>query len=291
MQIDAELVCSGIAVQFGIAHSACLSGHALSLPLLVCLDHLIVVGNRVGDFFLAHTRQPRHDVLVVFRLGVATAERWPEDTLVGVDGVIGDGMAEELQVDTQLVGTAGDGEAADDGIATQFFPGLAFGATVALRNVVSLAVVLWRVVGEPFENSHSLLAICTHAVEAELGADLEDGLLADDFALGKFAHNSCDVLLLDGPGADLGAHVFGGLAVLANEHDAAGEPVEPIAGQRVPAVSAVGSHDLNNGVEVVAAGRMDWHARGLVDDDEVVVFVDDADGRGRTRGLMAVERV
>lgn len=42
---------------------------------------------------------------------------------------------------------------------------------------------------------------------------------------------------------------------------------------------------------VVAAGGVDGDAGGLVDDDEVVVFVDDADGLAGYGGFVAVEGV
>lgn len=48
------------------------------------------------------------------------------------------------------------------------------------------------------------------------------------------------------------------------------------------------SHDLNDGIEVVSTGRMDWDAGRLVDDNHVVVFVDDTNRLSGHRRFVTV---
>lgn len=56
-------------------------------------------------------------------------------------------------------------------------------------------------------------------------------------------------------------------------------------------MATLGAHYFDQRVVVVAAGRVDRNAGGLVDDDEVVVLVDDADGLRRYRRLVSMEGV
>ena len=79
--------------------------------------------------------------------------------------------------------------------------------------------------------------------------------------------------------------------MLADEHDATSQPVEPVARQWIPAIATICPHNLDDGVEVVSTSRMYGHARRLVDDNHVVILVDDTDGLRGTRGLVAVESV
>lgn len=194
-------------------------------------------------------------------------------------------------MNAQLVGAAGHRKAADDRVATELLPGLAVSANAGGILVCWWFVMLWWVVGKPSEDSKGFLAVGADAVQTQLGADLQNGLLADDVAFGKFADDARDVLLLDSASPYLRAHVLGRLAVLANEHDSAGEAVQSVARQGVPSIAAVRAHNLDDGVEVVAAGGVDRHPRGLVDDDEVVILVDDANGRRGAGRLMAMQRV
>lgn len=79
--------------------------------------------------------------------------------------------------------------------------------------------------------------------------------------------------------------------MLRDEHDPARQSVQSIAGERVPAVSSLRTHDFYDAVVVVPARGMHGHAGGLVDDDHLVVFVDDLDRLGRDGWFVAVERV
>lgn len=56
-------------------------------------------------------------------------------------------------------------------------------------------------------------------------------------------------------------------------------------------MAALCAEDLDDGVEVVSAGRVDWYTCGLVDYDEVVAFVDDTDWLRRNGGFMTVAGV
>jgi hypothetical protein len=47
--------------------------------------------------------------------------------------------------------------------------------------------------------------------------------------------------------------------------------------------------DFRHGVEIVASGGMNGHARRLVDYDHIVVFVDHSNGLRRDGGLMPME--
>ena len=51
------------------------------------------------------------------------------------------------------------------------------------------------------------------------------------------------------------------------------------------------THDFDDGVVVVASGGVNGDAGGLVDDNHVVVFVDDANGLGGYGGFVAMESV
>lgn len=79
--------------------------------------------------------------------------------------------------------------------------------------------------------------------------------------------------------------------MFSNEHDAAGKPVEPVTRHRVPQVAPVGAHNLDEGVVVVASRRVHGDTRGLVDDDQVVVFMQDADGLCGAGRFVPVEGV
>ena len=76
-----------------------------------------------------------------------------------------------------------------------------------------------------------------------------------------------------------------------DEHYAAGQAVEAVTGHGIPAVAALGAHDFDYGVVVVAAGWVDGNSGGLVDYDHAFVFVDDRDGLACDWRFMAVKRV
>lgn len=61
------------------------------------------IGNGIGDLGFAHARQARDDLGVIGARRVGTAKSGTKDTAVGINGVVGDGMSQELQVDTNLV--------------------------------------------------------------------------------------------------------------------------------------------------------------------------------------------
>ncbi len=82
-----------------------------------------MVRHGLGDFFLAHFREARDDVFVGVGEGIVGAEGGAEDALVAVDGVVGDGVGEVLEVHAELVRSAGEGVAAHDGVAGFGFPG------------------------------------------------------------------------------------------------------------------------------------------------------------------------
>ena len=146
-----------------------------------------------------------------------------------------------------------------------------------------------RIVGKTFEDGFCRLAACAGAVEAEFGGDLHDGLVADNVAFWELAYDARDVFFLHRAVLNLTGEFFGGFCVLADEHDATGQSVEAVAGERVPLVPAFCAHDFDNGVVVVTAGRVDGDASGLVDDDYVAVFVDDTNRLGSHGGFVAVE--
>ncbi len=120
---------------------------------------------------------------------------------------------------------------------------------------------------------------------------MHDGLVADDVPFWELADDTRDVFFFHSARLKLCAEFLGGFRVLADEHNAAGQSVKSITGQRVPLVAAFRAHNLNDGVVVVAAGGMDGNAGGLGDDYYVVVFVDDANSLGGHGGFMSVEGV
>lgn len=76
-----------------------------------------------------------------------------------------------------------------------------------------------------------------------------------------------------------------------NEHDAAGQSIEAVAWHGVEAVAALCAKYFHYAVVVVAAGGVDGHAGGLVDHDDVDVFVDYADWFACYGRLVAVQGV
>ncbi len=120
---------------------------------------------------------------------------------------------------------------------------------------------------------------------------MHDGLVANDVSFGELADDAGDVFFFHGAGLDLCAEFIRRFRVLADEHDATGQSVQSIARKRVPLVASFCAHDLNDGVVVVTAGRVDGDTSGFVDDNHVVVFVDDGNGLSSYGGFMSVEGV
>lgn len=148
-----------------------------------------------------------------------------------------------------------------------------------------------RVVGEALEDGFGFFAACTGTVEAKFWGDLHDGLVAYNVPFWELADDTGDVFFFHSPGLELYAKFFGCFCMLADEHDATGQSVESVTRERIPLVAAFCAHDFDDGVVIVAAGRVNRDAGGLVDDDYVVVFVDDADRLCSYRGFMPVESV
>lgn len=87
-----------------------------------------------------------------------------------VDGVVEDGVAQELEVDANLVSAASEREATH-------YTGVAVPA-------------------EPLEDCAAILAFRMHSAQSHLEGDHQDGLLTDDLTLWKLPFHSTDVLLL-----------------------------------------------------------------------------------------------
>lgn len=120
---------------------------------------------------------------------------------------------------------------------------------------------------------------------------MHDGLFADNVAKRELADYAGDVFLLHCTVLDLYTELVRRYSILADEHHAAGETIQAIAGKRVPLVPALRPHDFDNGVIIVATGGVDGDAGGLVDDYHVIVFVDYADGLGGYGRFMSMEGV
>lgn len=79
--------------------------------------------------------------------------------------------------------------------------------------------------------------------------------------------------------------------MFSNKHNATCESIQPIAGKGIPVVSSIRAHDLDDRVEIVASGRVHRHTGGLINDNEVVIFVNNANGLRGYGGFMAMESV
>ena len=107
---------------------------------------------------------------------------------------------------------------------------------------------------------------------------MHDWLFTYRLSFREFTDNPCHILLLYASLLYLHAYLLCGFGVLANEHDAAGESVESVARQRIPLVTSLSAHDFDDGVIVVASGRVDGYTCWLVDDDHIVVLMNCCDG-------------
>lgn len=116
--------------------------------------------------------------------------------------------------------------------------GLCTGGGVLAFNIQAVSWLgWWRVVRDALKDCAGRLAIRADAVEAELGTDLQDGLFADRFFGGEFAFDAADVFFADGALGELLRHLLGRFFVLGDEHYAACQAVEAVAGERVEGVS------------------------------------------------------
>lgn len=79
--------------------------------------------------------------------------------------------------------------------------------------------------------------------------------------------------------------------MFTHKHYPTSQSIQPVARERIPAVPSLSPHNLDDGIVVVAASRVDRDTCRLVDDDHVGVFVDDADGKGGDGGFMSVHGV
>lgn len=134
-----------------------------------------------------------------------------------------------------------------------------------------------------------LLPVRAHAVETQFGGDLQDWLVANNLAFREFAFHSRHVFLSDGPAHELLCELFCRFFVLADKHDAAGQPIEPVARERIPLMGSLSAHDLYYAVVVVASSRVHRNPGRFVDDDHVIVLMHDADRLGGYRWLVSVE--
>ena len=76
-----------------------------------------MIRHRLRDLLFPHPAQTVDDAVVVVGGAGSAAEGGAEDAGVGVDGVVGYGVAEVLEVNAELVRAACEGEAVDYGIA------------------------------------------------------------------------------------------------------------------------------------------------------------------------------
>ena len=102
---------------------------------------------------------------------------------------------------------------------------------------------------------------------------MHDWLLADNVALGEFANNTGYILLFNAAVSDLIAEFLCSFGMLADEHNATCEAVQPVAGEGVPLMTPFRTHDFDDGVVVITAGRMHRNTGRFVDNNHVVVFV------------------
>jgi len=302
MQEDAELVGARVTIQLGAAHSAGLAAHALRLAGLVRRADLATVGHRVRDFLLAHALQARqHRVggdarrVVVVRGAQAQLQVRPEHPLVRVDRVVRDRVPQPLQVHADLVRAARQRQAVHDGVALGGAPRQGVGGRCGRlrggRRLGSGGGRRRRVVRYPPEHRPRRLAVRPHLVQPQPRADLQDRLVARRRAGWELANHARQVFFAHGALADRDRHRVGRCPVLADEHHARCQPVEPVARQRFERRVALCPHDLRDRVPVVAARRVHRDAGRLVDHDEVVVFVHDAYGFGRHGRLVSMQGV
>lgn len=264
MQEDAELMDPRVSVELRAADVADLAGQPLALALVVVVHGGLVLARHdllddgrvrawrdgrhgrkmravacgccVRDFCLAHLGQPVDDLAVALGGGFVAAEVRPEDSSVGVDRVVGDRVAEELQVHADLVRAPRQREAVHDAVAFGFVgeERRRRGGPVAAGGHLVLVGFRGgggrRVVRQPAELGLCVFAGGAHAVEPELGTDGHDGLVADDHAVWESALDARDVFLLHGALLQLDGDGVRAFGVLRDEHHPGGQAVEPVAG-------------------------------------------------------------
>ena len=190
MQIDSQLMLARIRIQLRPADIALLARQLLGFLAVIFSHHLVVVSHGLRDFLLAHPSQTLHYGLVVVAGGIVGSEIRAEDFLVAVDRVVADRVAEELQVHADLVRAAGQGKTAHDAVAVAFAAFLTHSG---------------RVVCHSSEDRSCGFPAGAHAVQAQFGRDLQQGLFADNFAFGELAFDARDVFLADGAAHDFRA--------------------------------------------------------------------------------------
>ena len=197
-----------------------------------------------------------HDVLLVLGEGGAF-----EYLVAAIGGVVEEGMADMAHVGTDLVGAAGLEDAFYEGDIAEAL----FDAPVGDGVLADLGVV-----------------VDGHDAAVFLGA----GEIADDGA-GVFVEVAPDegvVFALDGVIEELLGEVGLGLFVLGEEEESGGVFVDTVAEIGLDGLAGLVGLDLivvGEGVEegagIVAVSGMDDEAWLLVDDEDVVVFVDDGE--------------
>lgn len=244
MQVNSQLMRTGITVERSLADIAQLPSHLLCLLSVVFLHHLIVICLCLSDFRFAHFRQARNDVLIPIRGRVTCGKVGAEHALVAIDGIVGDWVAEELEMNSNLVGAARDRQAADNRVAFFEFPGhLCVAQFVSFTPVIGSARIaairsLWWIVRETFERRGGRFPARSGSIETELGADLHDWLFTNNITFGKFANNPSNVFLFHISILYLYAYLLCCSRVLADEHDSAGQSVKTIARQWVPVIAS-----------------------------------------------------
>jgi hypothetical protein len=205
-------------------------------------------------------------------------------------------MTKKLEVNSNLMCSAGQWHAAHNGIALESLPWqlLVFGVAqgVAILCIILVRVIVGlpsrRIVRQPSEHGPSLLAIGPHSIETKLGADLQDRLLADDFTFGKLSGHAGNVFLFHGSVPNPNGHLIGSFAVFADEHDAAGQTIEAMTWHGIESESPIGANDLCDGVVHVSTGRMYGDASRLVYDDDTVVFMNNSNRLRRHGGFVSM---
>lgn len=187
---------------------------------------------------------------------------------VVVEGVVADGVPEELRVHADLVRAPGDGAAHEH------------------------ARVGRRIVRQALEQRAARLALRVHNVQAALPVDAEDRLAAVDEAVGKVALHAAHVRLVHEAGVEVVAELAGGLFGRGAHHDAGREAVEAVARVHLGYLRLLLDH-LDECVVVVAPRRVHGNAAWL-DHHEAparVVAVQDLHGRVGDGRLMAVHAI
>jgi len=183
-----------------------------------------------------------------------------EGRRLAVEGVADDGMTGGGEVDADLVGAAGGRGDFDEG-----------GAVEALTDAVDGARRT-----SAFDYCHALAVSRVAA----------DGAFDDSFRLLDASLHEGEVELLDAALLQLSREVGVSAVVLGDEEEAGGVLVESMDDSRpeyaadAGKIGAVGQESVDEGMSSMAGRGMHGQARGLIDDEEVLVLVDDVKGHG-----------